>query len=150
MKRTIFLIIAVISVIFLLTGTTFAQDFTFFKPLSIPDYSICMPGDAVLPDKNTLRLVEKRVNPMDSRVTMFLYQNTEKVYIDENGELTYPYMEMTIEADDYAIHLLAVSFINEKLEIEMYENRAAFGDSHQDELMRTSHFKQKKIREFSR
>lgn len=144
MKKIIFL--AITFTLLTVTAAAFAAD---FKPLSIPGYSIRMPEGAVLPDRSILKLAETKRNPMDLRITMFLYR-TEKIYIDEGGEFVYPYMEITIEADDYSIHLLTLSFINEKLEIELFENKAAFGDSHQDELMRIERLKQRKIREFNR
>jgi hypothetical protein len=143
MKKTIFLAIGLLVAI---NSVALAAD---FKPLSIPNYTIRMPDGVVLPDRDKLILAEKRVNPLDSRITMFLYNRPEKIYIADNGEFLYPYMEMTITDDFNTVHLLTVSFINENLEIEMYQNKAAFGDFHQDEMMKITGFKQRGIREFN-
>lgn len=147
MKRMLFL--AVIFV--LLTAGLGLTSASRFAPLSIPGYTIAIPEDTVLPDRDIFVLTETRTDPFNPNITMYLYRDPEKVYIDEYGEFIYPYMEMTIKAkaEDDAIHLLKLSFINASLEIELYENKAAFG-AHQDELMKITHIKQRKIREFLR
>jgi len=69
------------------------------------------------------------------------------MYRDRGGKLIYPYMEIIKKTADGKIHLLTVSFINERLKIEVYKDRAAFGDL-RHRLMRM-HFSKQRERQIT-
>lgn len=126
-------------------ATEDVERYTLFEPLSISGYTVKIPAGVVLPDRDVLQKAETRIHPMNHNIILYLYRHPEKRYADERG-LVYPYAEMTI-TDKTGTHLLVLSFINDKMEIELFENRAAFGDSQNDEMMRITGINQPRIRE---
>ncbi len=109
-----------------------------FLPLNIPNYSIDIPDNVKVPDRGALVLREERVNPSDTRITMYMYGDPEYVYYrTDNNEMTYPYIEI-IMSDEGRLYVLCVAFINQELEAEVYKNALVFGSSI-DKLIKSEH-----------
>ncbi len=119
----------------LVLAAIFAISVASAKPhqsLAIADYRVEMPDDAVLPEYLS-RLEMNSVsfaitNDFSDLVTNY-YKDPLFKYVDENGEEWLPYMEAVKwekqPNGSMKLHVVAIAFINDNREIEMYYDKDA-------------------------
>ncbi len=108
-----------------------------YRPVSIhnPNYMADIPDSVILPDASRFELAgPPRKHPQDPNLMMLLYRDSAFGYFDETtGEEIFPYMEL-IKKEDGAFHLITLAFINEGVQIELYEDGGAFKGRASDRL----------------
>jgi hypothetical protein len=123
-----------------------------YKSLSIlnPDYTVEIPDDVILPDTSQFEQAgPPRRHPQKPEITMVLYQDPNFKYLNETSrEEIFPYMEVT-KKEGKVSHLTTLAFINEKGEIEVYEDKAASGGTASGKLERVA-IKQMPLRKVPR
>jgi len=146
-------VIQIIMAILLTMGLGSLAEGKPYRTLTInnPNYVADIPDNVILPDTRKFELAgPPRKHPHDPNLLMLLYRDPSYQYFDESsGEEVFPYMEL-IKKEEADFHLVTLAFINEEIQIEVYEDPGAFRGPACDRLEKFASKADRQIRRVSR